>query len=208
MTRNLTILLTSLLTAQVRIEARLEEPPQKTSLQVEGQLTPHYLRWLYTGTWGGRDLPLMDILTRPEGSYLLDHQKKASYILKPDLPQVRAVSSPELLKKESYLGYAAEKYRLKLSDGSEMIFLWTKGVSFDWRPWKEHLRDPRLRAILEAGFTEGLPLLWQHFSAEGTLLSEWRVEQAVPFQPDPFDGMLPYDPIPIEKAVEVNLQQK
>jgi hypothetical protein len=150
----------------------------------------------------------MDIFTRPEGSYLLDHQKKVSYLLKPDSPQVRAVSSPELLKKESYLGYAAEKYRLKLSDGSELIFLWTKGVSFDWRPWKEHLRDPRLRAILEAGFTEGLPLLWQHFSAEGTLLSEWRVEQAVPLQLDPFDAMLPYDPIPIEKAVEVTLPQK
>jgi len=208
MIRTAVILFLSLLSAQVRIEARLEEPPRKTNLQVEAQLTPQHLRWLYTGVWGGRELPLMDLLTRPEGTYLLDHQKSVSYLIKPELPTIRPTSAPEPLRKESYLGYEAEKYRLRLSDGSELTFLWTKQVSFSWAPWKAQLRDPALAAILEAGFTEGLPLSWQHRSAEGNTLSQWRIERIDPIQLNPHAGVLPYDPVPIEKAVESQIQQK
>jgi len=208
MIRAATLFFLAMLSAQVRIEARLEEPPKKTTLQVEAQLTHQYLRWLYTGVWGGRDLPLMDILTRPEGTYLLDHQKSKSYLIRPEAPQLHAASAPELLKKESYLGYAAEKYRLKLSDGSELTFLWTKQVSFDWGPWKAHLRDAILVAILEAGFTEGIPLSWQHHSTRGELLSQWRIERINSLQMDPYAGILPYEAIPIEKAVESQIQQK
>ncbi len=208
MIRHATICLLSLLGAQVRIEARLEEPHRKTNLQVEAQLTPQYLRWLYTGVWAGRDLPLMDILTRPDGVYLLDHQKRISYLLKPDLPPIQVTSSPALLKTESYLGYTAEKYRLQLSDGSELTFFWTKEVSFNWGRWKAHLRDSVLAAILEAGFTEGIPLSWSHRSTQGALLSQWRIERITLLEPDPLGGILPYDPIPIEKAVETRIQQK
>ncbi len=198
----------ALLSAQVRIEARLEEPPRKTSLQVEAQLTSQYLRWIYAGVWAGRDLPLMDILTRPEGTYLLDHQKSVSYLLRSEMPPIHASSAPELLKKESHLGYTAERYRLKLSDGSELTFLWTKQVSFAWGPWKAQLRDPVLAAILEAGFTEGLPLSWQHRSAQGEVLSQWRIERINSLQIDPYAGVLPYETVPIEKAVESQIQQK
>lgn len=208
MIRVVTLLLLALLSAQVRIEARLEEPSRKTSLQVEAQLTPQYLRWIYAGVWAGRDLPLMDILSRPEGTYILDHQKSKSYLIRPESPQIHAASAPEMLKKESYLGYAAEKYRLKLSDGSELTFLWTKQVSFDWGPWKAHLRDAVLAAVLEAGFTEGMPLTWQHRSAQGELLSQWRIERIDALQIDPYAGILPYEAIPIEKAVESQFQQK
>ncbi len=208
MIRAATLFFLALLCAQVRIEARLEEPFKKTNLQVEAQLTSQYLRWLYTGVWAGRDLPLMDILTRPEGTYLLDHQKSKSYLIRPEMPPIHAASAPELLKKESYLGYAAEKYRLRLSDGSELTFLWTKQVSFDWGPWKAQLRDPVLAAILEAGFTEGLPLSWQHRSAQGELLSQWRIERIDALQRDPYAGILPYEAVPFEKAVEIQFQQK
>lgn len=208
MSRLIAISLFALLSAQVRIEARLEEPSKKTTLQIEAELTSQYLRWLYSGTWGGREVPLMDILTRPEGAYLLDHQKKVSYLLSLEPPQLRAVSNPESLKKESALGYPATKYRLRLSDGSELTFAWTKAVSFDWRPWQQRLRDPLLSAILGAGFTEGLPLSWEHRSAQGELLSRWHIERVDTLQPDPLAGILPYDAIPIEKAVESQIQQK
>jgi len=61
---------------------------------------------------------------------------------------------------------------------------------------------------LGAGFTEGLPLSWEHRSAQGELLSRWRIERIDTLQPDPFAGILPYDAIPIEKAVESQIQQK
>lgn len=208
MSRLIAVLLFALLSAQVRIEARLEEPLGKTSLQIEGQLASQYLRWLYAGTWGGREVPLMDILIRSESAYLIDHQKRVSYLLSPGNPQLRAVSAPDPLKKESFLGYPAEKYRLRLSDGSELTFIWTKAVSFDWRPWQQRLRDPLLVAILGAGFAEGLPLSWEHRSAQGELLSRWRIERVDTLQPDPLAGVLPYDVIPIEKAVESQLKQK
>ena len=208
MSRLIAIPLLALLSAQVRIEARLEEPSQKTNLQIEGQLDSQYLRWLYAGTWGGREVPLMDILIRPEGAYLLDHQKRVSYLLSPGTPQLRAASNPDPLKKESFLGYPAENYRLRLSDGSELTFVWTKAVSFDWRPWQQRLRDPLLVAILGAGFTEGLPLSWEHRSAQGELLSRWRIERVDTLQPDPLAGVLPYDAVPIEKVVESQHQQK
>jgi len=208
MSRLIAIPLLALLSAQVRIEARLEEPSGKTSLQIEGHLTSQYLRWLYAGTWGGREVPLMDILIRPEGAYLLDHQKQVSYLLSPQNPQIPSASAPELLNKESVLAYPAERYRLKLADGSELTFVWTKAVSFDWRSWRQRLRDPLLVAILEAGFTEGLPLSWEHRSARGELMSQWRIERIDTLRTDPLAGVLPYDAIPLEKAVESQLQQK
>ncbi len=191
----------SSLWAQHRIEARLEEPTPKTSLQVEAYLMPTFLRWLYSGTWGGREVPGLDFLTRPEGSYWIDHAKRACYAIQSQVPKVYPTSTPTPEKVETYLGFAAQSYRLSLSDGSEVRLLWTRAVSFDWRAWQPHLRDEVLSALLEAGFLEGLPLRWERRSAKGEILSRWTVEKVSPHS-DQLAGVLPYEVQPIEKAME------
>jgi hypothetical protein len=199
MSRLIATALFALLSAQVRIEARLGRAFQKNQSANRSRADfPIPPLALFRHLGRARSSP--HGYPHPPGGRLPPRPPEESELPpQPRTPQLRAVSNPESLKKESALGYPTTKYRLRLSDGSELTFAWTKAVSFDWRPWQQRLRDPLLSAILGAGFTEGLPLSWEHRSAQDELLSRWHIERVDTLQPDPFAGILPTMLSPLKK---------
>ncbi len=185
-------LVLSLACAQWRVEAYIEEPPKSTTLQVEAVLEPAYQRWLYQGTWGGREVRMLDFLLKKDETYWIDHEKRVCYPVQIQPGSTLPAHEPLAQQTEQYLGYQAQWYLLRLSDTSQVRVLWTKEVSYPWQAWRKLLGDETLGAILAAGLVEGLPLQWERRGPDNRLLSRWRVEGIRPNQ-DRYAGTIPYE---------------